>query len=113
MLGAEMTLLDEATKELLLNPTLIRAQQYGENPTQLFRNENEAGWMSTDSENGNIYVALFNLSEEGQEVNLEGIELPELLTGKMGNARDIWSGETVTKLGGKLPAHGSVFYEIK
>ncbi len=63
MLGACPVKLDGKTLALLNNEGLIRMQQYGQNPRQLWRDESGAGWMSQDEEVARTYFAVFNFED--------------------------------------------------
>ncbi len=75
MLGACPTLLDEWTLSLLTNEGLLRMQQYGAEPKQLWRDETGAAWTSRDEECARRYLAVFNFKEEPVQmtVKLPGI----------------------------------------
>ena len=120
MLGAEMTLLDEFTLGLLTNQELLRANQYGRQPEQLFKDagRTKAAWKSTDEADGSINLAIFNLSEHTQEisVSLAEAEIPE-----PGTILDIWTKEEILEKAVReqgiitvtLRPHASVFYKLR
>ncbi len=67
MIGAELTKLDDFTKSLLTDKEALYIQQHGTKPVQVRRSDTEAVWQNTSDE-GKVYVALFNLSDENDKV---------------------------------------------
>lgn len=92
MLGAELTRLDDWTLSLLTNREVLALLDPERRRRQICRNENQAVWVSNDSADGSVCAALFNLSDEVQEVDAVwdelGIPMADL-------ARDLWTGETL------------------
>lgn len=117
MLGAEMTLLDDWTQKLLTNKDLLRVQQYGTQPVQLKRDQHQIVWMNRDSETGDAYLALFNISEKPQVVS---VALDEARVENPISIRDAWADQgkkislpesgIISKM---LAPHASLFYVIK
>lgn len=89
MLGADLTQLDAWTLSLLTNPHLLRVQQYGTQPVQLSRDENSVVWMNR-AEDGQLYLALFNLSDEACPISAD---LTFALSLGMSEIRDIWTAD--------------------
>lgn len=67
MIGAELTKMDDFTKSLLTDKEALYIQQHGTKPVQVRRSDTEAVWQNTSDE-GKVYVALFNLSDENDRV---------------------------------------------
>ena len=78
MIGAELPKLDDWTKELLTNEKVLGLLRLPSQARQLARDKKHAIWMNR-AEDGTCYLALFNLSEEEQEltVSLECLGLEE------------------------------------
>lgn len=113
MLGAELTMLDDWTLGLITNDDILRMGICGEDAHQVMRNAAQAVWCSRDSETGEVYAALFNLSDEEREVS---ICLDELETAAQGTAKELWSGECADigpVISAKLAAHGCCVYKLK
>ena len=112
MIGAEMRDNDEFTLSLLQNRQVLRLIDHSSGAQQIFRNENEAAWCSRDDD-GSIYAALFNLSDEGRIVSASFEELE--ISGEY-SVSELWSGiDTGTadnKISGEIPAHGAVLYKL-
>ena len=112
MLGAELTLLDQETLALITNDGILRMGIHGTDPHQISRSREEAVWTSRDDETGEIYAALFNLSEEERSVS---VSLDELECAA-GDAVELWTGNAVQADGcltAVLPPHGTAAYRLK
>ncbi len=112
MLGAELTMLDETTLGYITNDDLLRMNIYGTQAHQVARSEQEAVWASRDSETGEIYAALFNISDEERRVCVS----LDALDAAAGEAKELWSGETVSAdgaLSAVLPPHAAAAFRLK
>jgi len=111
MLGAELTMMDDFTVSLITNADILRMNIQGKEPTQIRRSKDEAVWKNTDSETGEVNVALFNISDEERTVSVTFEELET--EGK--SVKDLWN-QTETAADGKisvtLPAHGAAAFRI-
>ena len=67
MIGAELTKMDDFTKSLLCDKEALYIHSHGTKPVQIRRSDTEAVWQNTSDE-GKVYVALFNLSDEDDRV---------------------------------------------
>ena len=112
MIGAEMRDNDEFTLSLLQNRDVLRLLKHSAGARQIFRNDNEAAWCSTD-EDGSVYVALFNLSDSKRRVSADFCELE--LTGSF-NSKELWSGEKISGIDDAvealLPSHGAMLFKL-
>lgn len=119
MLGAELTMLDEWTLSLLTNREILAMLPPEYKPRQICLDEDKAVWMSCSEENGNTYIALFNLSDKDDviSVTLEelGLQVAELSHDGF-SMTELWSGTTseanAGTIAGKLPPHGCTVYKI-
>lgn len=111
MLGAEMTKLDDWTLSLLTNTEVLKLLNPACHARQICRDENKAIWSAQNKQEGTRYLALFNLSDEAQElsVRLDTIEADSL------SLKELWTGELLASDGCEinvhLPAHGCVLYQ--
>ncbi|MNO56347.1 hypothetical protein D3C76_468590 [compost metagenome] len=103
---------DEWTLSLLTNKEVLHLHRFGKRGRQVELNEEFAIWTSED-EQGNHYVALFNLSDE--ESTLQ-VSFQQLHVSIPSTIRDLWLGrdlevvnEGVTQV---LPPHGSVLLKL-
>ena len=115
MLGAELTKLDEWTKELLTNKGVLRLLTHSRGAKQMYRDSKKAAWLSRDTEENAWYLALFNLEDtesiiECKETELEGFVFKgkayeELWTGEAGRAED-------NNFTACIAAHGAKLYKV-
>lgn len=101
MMGGDLRRLDDWTLSLLTQPDLIRLSQRSQGARQLFRTDTAAAWRTRD-DLGQAYVALFNLSDETQEIAADGwAKVPQRVEEVFG--RD----ELITgRCSARVPAHG-------
>lgn len=111
MIGAELTRLDDWTLALLTNPEVLHLTACGRGARQIERSDYHAVWSSKDDD-GNLYTALFNLSEEARPVC---VSLKELGIDTAVNVRDLWKhedlGSCASVITANIPAHGAVLYK--
>lgn len=112
MFGGELRDNDEWTLSLLTNKEVLHLHRYGKGGRQVDLNEEHAIWTSED-EQGNHYVALFNLSDEvlTLQVSFQQLNVSVPIT-----IRDLWQNrdlevvnEEITHI---LPPHGSVLLKL-
>ena len=112
MMGGEMRENDTWTLSLLTNGEVLRLIRYSFGARQIMRDENHAVWMSQD-EDGSVYIALFNLSDERREVICDAAVCTEGST----TVRDLWLREDVQMPGRKMVAmlnsHAAALYKIR
>ena len=74
--------------------------------------DGKIAWKTADNE-GNVYVGLFNTTEEETEVSLALKNIG--MEGKV-RVRDLWAkkdiGETTNVIASMVPAHGAVLYKL-
>jgi len=112
MLGGNLPENREIEEKLFSNEEVLRVNQEGANPRQLYKQDGSMIWMS-DAPDGAKYVALFNISEGGKAVTLD-----LALTGikKKAVIRDLWKqtdlGTFTKKYDVTIPAHGAVLLKL-
>lgn len=116
MIGAELTRLDEWTKNLLTNPEVLALLSDDCQASQLARDAKHCIWHSSNPESGFNYLAVFNLSEEEREIVISASLLDrEELNGI--SFKELWTGETITNpskdLAVRLPGHGARIYRYQ
>jgi len=113
MIGAELTKLDDWTKSLLTNRSILKMLTPDCRPEQICLEESRAVWKAENEKTGEYYIALFNLAEEEAEVGISTgeAEMPEKISGEL---TECWSGEKAEISEGilkaLLPAHGCAVY---
>ena len=81
MIGAELSLLDEATEKLLTNEALLSCMRQTARGSRIRLDEDSAVWKNEDSLSGELRIGLFNLSEEDRIVRVRAEEISDRLTG--------------------------------
>ena len=114
IMGGEMRNNDEFTLSLLTNRDILQMHRQGENAHQVRRTEKSCVWKSRDSEDGSVYVALFNLADLDAEVSVSWDELE--LSGEY-QVKDLWEqkelGVLSAELSRTLPPHGAAVYKLE
>ncbi len=103
MMGGVLPGMDEWTLSLLTNADALRLLGHSSGARQLFRDDNQAAWHTTD-ENGDEYIALFNLSDAERKVEAPGaFTKPPRAFDELWGRKALLTGPT----GALLPAHGA------
>jgi hypothetical protein len=118
MIGADMTQMDEETLALLTNADLLALLSAECSGKQVYRREDAAVWCSRNNATGELYVALFNLSEEAAKIAVddaavaEALGIDEIPEKKL--LFDLWEKNTEenTCISAEVPAHGVRAYLI-
>ncbi len=112
ILGGDLPTLDSATLALVTNPEVIAVDQQGSSPRQVLERQNLRVWRSGAS-NGDEYVAVFNLDEAPQTVDLAWRDIG-LDPGRR-RVRDLWARRPLGASDGlhvELPRHGSALFRV-
>ena len=115
MLGAELTKLDDWTKELLTNQKVLRLLSASKGAKQILRDNKKAVWVSEDTEENAWYLALFNFKETESTICIDEAELKDFrLSGK--EYEELWTKEVGVNEGRELKAqiasHGAKLFKI-
>lgn len=97
------------------NEAILAVNQYGENSRQVVRIDDDyAVWISEDSLSDDYYIALFNLSEQTQEVTFEYKH--EALEGRF-QITELWEGKELGQFSERfsqsLRSHEGRVYRLK
>ena len=118
ILGANLTLLDDATLKLLTNPDLILIDQTATRSGQVMHDGDIIAWtadLSPDSPDGSIALALFNTGES--QVVLDSSFEAYNLEAATYRVKDVWTGKTLTKVKSieslTLEPHACVLWLLK
>jgi hypothetical protein len=113
LVGGDLTRMDQATLALLTNPEVLAVNQNSAGNRELFRRGDCLAWHAVDPGSGDLYLALFNLSDEQGE---GGASFAELGWEGPCQVRDLWARKEVgvadQAFGARLPAHGSGLYRL-
>ncbi len=109
ILGANLTLLDDATLKLLTNAELISLDQQGQGQHEALHDGNLIIWRSHLPEDHEA-LAIFNLGDTPMTVKRTLASIEPDLGGQVWKARDVWAGQyapgTFSALNTELPPHG-------
>ena len=114
MLGAEMTKMDNWTLSLLTNEEVLKMLTPDCRPRQICLDDKKAIWTGINKNTNEVYVALFNLSDEEAEVFVKTEDLH--INNNISELLNLWEGSTrkaeAAAISEKLPAHGCVVYKV-
>ncbi len=116
ILGANLTLLDSRTLQMLTNAELIRIDQTATKSREVLHRGDVVAWTA-DLPTGERALGLFNLGDSSLSPNISLADIglaPE--KDRKQRMQDVWTGKTVdagTALSVTLPAHGSQLYLLK
>jgi hypothetical protein len=99
ILGANLTLLDDATLKLITNPDLVRIDQTATSSGQVLHDGDVIAWtadLPPDSPDGSIALALFNTGES--QIVLDSSFEAYNLEATTYRIKDVWTGKTLTKV---------------
>lgn len=116
MFGGDLPSNDEFTLSLLTNEEVLRMHRESTDVFQLFQDEEKVGISSHNPNTGEVYLALFNISDDKKNmeisVNLKSIGL----NGDV-EVVNMWTGESLGKVsndfGVKLNPHACGLYKFK
>jgi hypothetical protein len=122
MIGADLTQMDDDTLALLTNTDLLALLSKDCGGRQVYRKDDSAVWCSRNSATGELYVALFNLSDAQAEISVEDTAVAEALgvdpdaIPKTRLFYDIWEKTTEEQTGSSIRAaaapHGVKLFRI-
>lgn len=114
MLGGHLPENRELEEKLFSNDEVLAVNQQGENPRQLFKKDGSMVWVSNVAGTRDLYVAMFNIGEQSQDVTVDFATLK--LKGKI-TARDLWQkkdiGVFTKQYKQTINPHGSVLLRLK
>ena len=116
MFGGDLPSNDEFTLSLLTNEEVLRMHRESTDVFQLFQDAEKVGISSRNPNTGEVYLALFNISDDKKNmeisVNLKSIGL----NGDV-EVVNMWTGESLGKVsndfGVKLNPHACGLYKFK
>ncbi|WP_186578112.1 glycoside hydrolase family 27 protein [Aquibacillus kalidii] len=115
MFGGELRDNDAWTLSLLTNEEVLEVHRYGHDARQIFREDNKVVWASQGDPDC-LYVALFNIADEPQEVSVS-LEQLSLSTQQDVEIRDLWNHKQMKietkEIRAQLAAHASLLVKVK
>ena len=99
-------------KKLLTNEEVLALEKTTSGAKEVMDTDGKIAWKTTDA-SGNVYVGLFNTTDEETEVSCEFALLG--LTGEK-KVRDLWAKEDIgvakDSIAAVIPAHGAKLYKL-
>jgi len=90
MIGSELNKMDDFTVALLTNQPLLDIEKQSHCGHPLYTTDGASAWVAPRKDGKGVYAALFNLSDEAQELTITAEELElERLSGL-----ELWTGKT-------------------
>lgn len=112
MMGGELRDNDAFTLSLLTNEEVLALEKTTSGAKEVMDTDGKIAWKTTDAD-GNVYVGLFNTTDEETEVSCEFALLG--LTGEK-KVRDLWAKTDIGSASGAIaaviPAHGAKLYKM-
>ncbi len=113
MYGGDLMMMRPIDLKLLNNKEVIEVNQNSTNNRQLFRKENQVVWIAYIPNSQDKYLAVFNLGEEKEKIE---VPLNEVGFRDKTKVRDLWQQKDLGEFEGSIipevEAHGSVLYRI-
>ena len=109
MIGSEMTKLDDFTLGLLTNAAVLEIEKASWCGHPLCTTDEMSAWLAPRTDGKGAYVALFNLSDEARELELDAEHIGYDFT----EAIELWSGEKCSGVKAALEAHDARVWLIK
>lgn len=110
IMGGEMRDNDAFTLSLLTNDEVLKLNQHGGTPLQLFRDDRQAVWLNRVSDT--VYIALFNLQDEKAAV---AADLSAFIGDGTYTALELWTKEEKEAQGvlsAEIEPHGAKLYKL-
>lgn len=105
MFGGHLPESDPLSLKLITNADVIYVNQFGVNPTQVLRTEDQIVWVSEDSKSQDKFVAMFNISDNAKVVSYDMGE-------DFRSVKELWSGEVTKSIEAEIDAHGAKIFRI-
>ncbi len=114
MIGGELTMLDDFTVALLTNEKVLAMLGPDCKPCQIARDDRKAIWMAENKNTKEKYVALFNLGDDKQKIEVSFEELN--VEKEEVSLEELWSGEKnlqKNKIMSEVDIHDCKVYLLK
>jgi hypothetical protein len=111
--GGDLPSNDAATTALITNEEVLEVNQHSSGGHQVLVRGNIRAWVADGAKPGEHYVAVFNLGDSAQIVELRWSDVG--LAAKAVALRDLWAHKDIGPADGlrlQLPAHASALYRI-
>jgi len=112
--GGDLPSNDAATTALIINEEVLEVDQHSSGGHQVLDKGNIRAWIADGPRAGERYVAVFNLGEGAQEVNLGWADLG--ISSSVTGVRDLWTHKPIAEtdaLHVALRRHASALYKVE
>lgn len=117
MIGAELTKLDDWTKQLLTNQDILALEGENCKGEQVLRDKERVVWKSVNEATKEMTVALFNLKDEEREISIAAEEISADTDLQNAVLYELWEKEEYRVQDGcikaTVPPHGVKVYRIR
>lgn len=114
--GGDLPSNDDFTLSLLTNKDVLKMHRDGTDVRQLYQEDGTVAITSRDYENGDIYLALFNISDSESPLKIS-VNLADLGMNNECYVVDMWSSKNLGNYSGSfsqnISAHASGLYKIR
>ena len=87
--GGDMTKLDDFTKEMLINPEMLKVNQQSSNNRQVLRDKNLIVWTADVPDSKVKYVALFNAQSNSDNIDFKNADYASPLIAGKGSSQKV------------------------
>jgi hypothetical protein len=111
--GGDLPSNDAATTALITNEEVLEVNQHSHGGHQALERGNVRVWVAEGAKPGEHYVAVFNLGDSAQQVDMHWSDVG--LAARTAALRDLWAHKDLGRADGmhaQLPGHASVLYGI-
>jgi hypothetical protein len=111
--GGDLPSNDAATTALITNEDVINVSQHSHGGHQVLERGNIRVWVADGPNPGERYVAVFNLGERSENVELQLSDIG--IAGSVSEVRDLWSHASLgpqRSLRTELKPHASMLYRV-
>ena len=113
MIGCNLPENREIERKLLTNDEVLEVNQHGQSPKQLYKDDKNMIWYSMAPNHKGIYVALFNISDNTQDVS---VDLSALGFKGKTQIRDLWKHQNMGAYEGRftktINKHGTALFLV-
>jgi len=117
-MGGDLRKLDDPTCTLLTNDEVLSVNQTSRDNREIFFGDGLAAWAATDSDNGDTYIALFNLRDATPQIAEERVPVTSAQLGLRGGmrVRDLWRRSDIATVrdifAPTISCHGAGLYRL-
>jgi hypothetical protein len=111
--GGDLPSNDAATTSLISNEEVLEVDQHSRGGHQALERGKIRAWLAEGAKSGEEYVAVFNLGDEAETVQIPWGALG--IAARTAEVRDLWSHKSLgemSRIDGRIASHASVLYKV-